>query len=72
MESPGKNELCKHATLKTMTRYFVKFEQCICPKSNHFKDNLDTNTIDHISELELYIILSTLEKFKSWNWTVLI
>ncbi len=38
----------------------------------HFTGNLGTNTIKHVSEMELYIILSTLEKFECWNRTVLI
>ncbi len=32
--------------------------------------NLATNTIEHVYVKELYIILSTLEKFECWNWTV--
>ncbi len=34
--------------------------------------NLGANTIEHVSEIELYNILSTLEKFERWNQTVLI
>ncbi len=37
-----------------------------------FTGNMSTNTIEHVSEMELYIILSTLEKFENWNQTVLI
>ncbi len=33
---------------------------------------MGTNTIEHVSQMELYIILSTLEKFENWNQTVLI
>ncbi len=33
--------------------------------------NLSTNTIEHVSEMGFDIILSTLEKFKLWNQTVL-
>ncbi len=40
--------------------------------NDHFTDNLGANTIGHISEMELYIILSTLQMFECWNWTVLI
>ncbi len=29
--------------------------------------NLGANTIKHVSEMELYIILSTLEKFECWK-----
>ncbi len=31
-------------------------------KKYHFTSNLNTNTIEHVSKKELYIILSTLEK----------
>ncbi len=34
-------------------------------------DNLVANMIEHVSEMELYVILSTLEKFESENRTVL-
>ncbi len=36
----------------------------ICTNTNHFTGNLGANTIEHVSEMELYIILSTLEMFK--------
>ncbi len=36
------------------------------------RGNLGANMIEHVSEMELYIILSTLEKFERRNWTVLI
>ncbi len=39
-------------------------------KPDHLTDNLGTNTIEHVSEMELYTILSTLEMFESWNRTV--
>ncbi len=42
-----------------------------CSKSDHFKGNLGANKVKYVSEMELYIILSALEKFESWNWTVL-
>ncbi len=32
---------------------------------------LGANMIEHVSEMQLYIILSTLEMFESWNQTVL-
>ncbi len=38
-------------------------------KTEHFIGNLAINTIEHISEMKLYIILSTLEKFEHWNWS---
>ncbi len=53
-------KLCSHATFKTMTGHFVKFEQCFGSKSNHFTGNLGANMIEHVSEMKLYIILSTL------------
>ncbi len=33
---------------------------------------LGANMIKHTYEMELYIILATLEKFECWNWTLLI
>ncbi len=41
-------------------------------KTDHFTGNLGANMIGHVSEMELYVILSTLEKFELWNRTVLI
>ncbi len=40
--------------------------------SGHFMANLGANMIDHASEVELYIILPTLEMFLHCNRTVLI
>ncbi len=41
----------------------MKFEHCFWLKTiNHFTANLDGNTIDHVSEMELYVILSNLEQ----------
>ncbi len=34
-------------------------------KADHFTDNLSTNMIEHISEIELYIILSTVSGAQS-------
>ncbi len=45
---------------------------CFCSKAGYFTGNLGTNMIEHVSEMELYIILSTLERFEHWNRTVLI
>ncbi len=41
-------------------------------KTYHFTGNLGASIIEHVSEMELYKILSTLEKFECWNGTVLI
>ncbi len=60
------------ATFNLLTGHFVEFEQCFCSKTDHFIGNLGANMIDHVSEMEFYIILSTLEKFELCNWTVLI
>ncbi len=60
------------AAFNMFTRHFVEFERCFCSNIDHFKGNLDENTIEHVSEMELYIILSILEKFERWNRTVLI
>ncbi len=69
MTSSGENE-----TLQTchLPGHFVEFEQCFFSKSDHFTGNLGANMIEHISEMELYIILLTLEKFECRNLTYLI
>ncbi len=72
MMSCSENEALNAVTFNMFTRYFVEFVQCFCSKTDHFTSNLDTNTIEHVSEMELYNILSTLEKLKRWNRTVLI
>ncbi len=41
-------------------------------QTDHFTGNLGANMIEHVSDMELYIILSTLEKSDRWNWSVLI
>ncbi len=60
-------EAMNAATFNLFTGHFVELGQCFCSKTYHFMDNLAANTIEHISEIELYIILSTLEKFERWN-----
>ncbi len=40
--------------------------------AQNFTGNLGVNTIEHVSEMKLDNILSTLEKFERWNRTVLI
>ncbi len=65
--SRGKNETVNAATFNMFTGQFVEFEWCYYLKIDHFMGNLGTNTIKHVSEMELYIILSTLEKFECWN-----
>ncbi len=64
MMSRSENEAVNAATFNLLTRRFVEFERCFCSKTDHFTDNLDTNTIKYVSEMELYIILSTLENFE--------
>ncbi len=54
-------------TFNLFSGHFVEFEQCFCSKTDHFTGNLGANTIEQVSEMELYIILSTLEKFECWN-----
>ncbi len=69
MMSHGENEAMNAAAFNLFTVHFVKF----CSTTDHFMGNLGTNTIEHVSEMELYnIILSTLEKFECFNRTVLI
>ncbi len=72
MMSHGENEAANVATFNLFSEYYVKFKQCFCSKTDHFMGNLGANTIKHVSDMELYIILSTLEKFKHWNRTFLI
>ncbi len=50
----------------------LELELCLCSKTEHFTGNLGANMMEHVSEMELYNILSTLEKFECWNLTVLI
>ncbi len=50
---------------------FLKFEQCFCWKTDHFAADFSANTIEQLSEMLFYIILSTLEKFEHWNRRVL-
>ncbi len=40
--------------------------------SNDSMANLGTDTTEHASEMELYIILATLENFECWNQILLI
>ncbi len=72
MTSYGKNEVVNAAVFNMFTGHFVAFEQCFCAKTDHFGGNLGANTIKYVSEMEFYIILSTLGKFEHWNQTVLI
>ncbi len=60
MTSHSKNEAMNAITFNMMTEHFVEFVQSFAKKTA----NLATNTIEHVSEMELYIILSTLEKLK--------
>ncbi len=41
---------------------FMKFVECIWPKTDYFTGNFGANMIKHISKKELYIILSTFGK----------
>ncbi len=70
--SHGKNEAVNASAFNLFTGHFVEFEQCFCSKNDRFTANFGTNMIKHASEMELYIILSTLKKFERWNWIVLI
>ncbi len=46
--------------------FFFFFKLTICTS------NFGANRIKHVSEMELYTILSTLDKFECWNLTGLI
>ncbi len=63
MMSCGEKEAVNAAAFNLFTGHSVEFEQCFCKINYHFMDNLRANTIEHVSEMELYNILSTLEKF---------
>ncbi len=65
MTSHGENEAVNAAGFSLFSGHFVKFEWCFCSKTDHFTSNLGANMIKHVSEMELYIILSTLEKFEA-------
>ncbi len=60
-------QICLSDILWSLDNDFAK-------KTGPFMGNLSENMIKHISELELqlYIILSTLEMFERWNRTVFI
>ncbi len=45
----------------------MKFERRFWSKADHFTANLGGSTIKNVSEMELYIILSILEKNLWWN-----
>ncbi len=65
--SCSENEASNAATFNMFTGHFVEFERCFWSKTDHFMVNLGTNVIEHVSEMELYNISSTLEKFECWN-----
>ncbi len=65
MTSCSENKAVNAAASNLYTRHFLKFEQCFCSKTDNFTGNLGANTIKHVSEMELYIILSTLENLKT-------
>ncbi len=68
MMSHSENDAVNAAIFNMFTWHFIEFERCFCKKTNvHFTGNLDANMIDHVSEMELYTILLTLEKFERWN-----
>ncbi len=71
MTSHSENEALNAITYN-MTGHFVEFVQSFWSKTDHFTANFGVNTVDHVFEMELYIILSILEKFEHWNRTVLI
>ncbi len=72
MMSRNENEAFNAITFNMITEHFVEFIQCFCSKTGHFMANLGANMVKHVSEIGLYIILSTLERFEHWNRTVLI
>ncbi len=67
MMSCNQNEAVNDATLNLFIGYFVEFEQCFCSKPDHISGNLGVKSIEHVSEMELYIIILT---SKSLNATI--
>ncbi len=61
MMSFNKNEAVNAAICNMFTRHFVEFEWCFCSKTDYFTGNWGTNTIKHVSEMELYNILPNLD-----------
>ncbi len=57
------NDTCIHATSNMKDIFFKKLECCFWFKktTDYFTGNLVGNMIEHVSEMEMYIILSTLE-----------
>ncbi len=67
MMSPGEKEALNAVTFNMMTGHFVEFVQSFYSKADHVTVNLGTNTIKYVSEMGLYVILSTLETFGHLN-----
>ncbi len=74
MTSHGENEALNVATFNMFIGHFVEFERCFFFffKLTICTSNFGANRIKHVSEMELYTILSTLDKFECWNLTGLI
>ncbi len=68
----SESEAMNASTFNMMTGHFVEFERRFCSKPVHFTANLGAITTKNVSEMGLYIIVSTLDKFERWNPTVLI
>ncbi len=70
MTSQGKDVAMNVIIFNMVTSHFMEIVQSRCSKTENLTANLDTNTIEYVSEMRLYIILSTLEKFEQWNQSV--
>ncbi len=71
MMSCSENEVCIHATSNMKDDFLWNLNTVyIFFKTDNFTANLGGNMLEHVSEMELYIILSTLEKKLWWNQIV--
>ncbi len=59
----SENDSLNAVTFNMFNGYFLEFVQCFCSKTYHFTGNWGASTIEHVCEVELYNILSTLDKF---------
>ncbi len=56
-----------HSKIYLNVKLFCQVYMEFWTNSNDSKARLSANTTQHSSEMELYIILATLENFECWN-----
>ncbi len=66
------DEAWKPESFNMMTRHFVEFVWCFCLKKTWSFYGQSTNMVEYASEMELFMILPTLESCLCWNLTDLI